>query len=60
MVDIRPETPEDEAQVRAVNEKAFGQPVEADLVDRLRVSCPEAISLRTAMMRSATAWVTKW
>ena len=45
MVEIRLETPDDEAQVRAVNEKAFGRPEEAGIVDRLRLSCPEAISL---------------
>ncbi len=31
--------------MRAVNEKAFGRPEEAGIVDRLRLSCPEAISL---------------
>jgi putative acetyltransferase len=45
MVDIRLETPDDEPQVRAVNEAAFGRPEEAGIVDRLRISCPEAISL---------------
>ena len=45
MVDIRLETPGDQPQVRAVNEAAFGQPEEAGIVDRLRISCPEAISL---------------
>jgi putative acetyltransferase len=44
-MDIRLEQPADEAQVRAVNEKAFGRPEEAGIVDRLRLSCPEAISL---------------
>ena len=45
MVNIRLETPDDAPQVRAVNEKAFGRPEEAGIVDRLRVACPEAISL---------------
>ncbi len=31
--------------MRSVNEKAFGRPEEAGVVDRLRISCPEAISL---------------
>jgi putative acetyltransferase len=44
-MNIRLEQPADEAQVRAVNEKAFGRPEEAGIVDRLRLSCPEAISL---------------
>ncbi len=35
-VTIRPETAADLAAIRAVNESAFGQPDEADLVDRLR------------------------
>ncbi len=33
---IRPERPEDIAAIRRINELAFGQPVEADLVDALR------------------------
>lgn len=36
MSQIRPEWPEDMAQIRAVNELAFGQPDEANLVDQLR------------------------
>ncbi len=45
MIDIRFETPRDIQRVHDINEKAFGQPAEADLVDRLRRSCPDAISL---------------
>jgi putative acetyltransferase len=45
MLTIRPELPEDRAQVRRINELAFKQPMEADLVDRLRESCAEAVSL---------------
>ncbi len=45
MVAIRPEEPEDAAQVRAVNELAFGQPAEADLVERLRRACSDSLSL---------------
>ena len=44
-MNIRPEEPDDQPQVRAVNEAAFGRPEEAGIVDRLRFSCPEAISL---------------
>src|SRR6059036_2739510 len=33
---IRPETPSDYNDIRAVNTEAFGGPDEADLVDRLR------------------------
>jgi len=42
---IRPETPEDAVQVRRINELAFGQPAEADLVDRLRRTCADSLSL---------------
>ena len=42
---IRPEQPADVAHVHAVNEQAFGQPLEADLVDALRRNCPDALSL---------------
>ncbi len=45
MIDIRFETPRDIQRVHDINEKAFGQSVEADLVDRLRRSCPDALSL---------------
>lgn len=45
MIKIRTERPEDVALVRVINEQAFGQPVEADLVDRLRRACPDALSL---------------
>ena len=42
---IRPEGPEDAARVRLVNELAFGQPAEADLVEKLRHACPDSLSL---------------
>ena len=42
---IRPETPADLASVRHVNELAFGQAEEADLVDALRKNCPGLVSL---------------
>ena len=42
---IREEGPEDEEAVRAVNERAFGQPAEANIVDRLRQSCPGRLPL---------------
>jgi putative acetyltransferase len=42
---IRAETPEDQAAIRNVNELAFAQPNEANLVDALRVNCPDHISL---------------
>jgi putative acetyltransferase len=42
---IRPETPADFSGIRQVNERAFGRPAEADLVDRLRQACADALSL---------------
>jgi len=42
---IRPERPEDFSQIRHVNEMAFGQPAEADLVEKLRQACGDALSL---------------
>lgn len=42
---IRPEVPGDVSQVRHVNELAFGQPAEADLVQRLRKACIDSLSL---------------
>lgn len=45
MAIIRPERPEDIARIGHVNERAFGRPAEADLVDRLRKACAEALSL---------------
>lgn len=45
MLTIRPEQPDDVTAVHLINEKAFGQPAEANLVDRLRPACPNAFSL---------------
>ncbi len=45
MITIRLEKPEDIPSVRIINERAFGQPAEADIVDKLRQNCPEALSL---------------
>jgi putative acetyltransferase len=45
VITIRPERAADTSEVRRVHELAFGQPVEADLVDRLRDACADALSL---------------
>ena len=45
MLDIRLERPGDATAVRSVNEQAFGQPDEADLVDALRASGATFLSL---------------
>jgi putative acetyltransferase len=42
---IRHEQAEDASRIREVNELAFGQPAEADLVDRLRQACTDSLSL---------------
>jgi putative acetyltransferase len=42
---IRLERPEDASQVRIVNERAFEQPTEANIVDRLRQTCAASLSL---------------
>jgi putative acetyltransferase len=44
-MEIRRERPEDKQAVRAVNELAFGQAQEADIVDALRDACPGLVSL---------------
>ena len=45
MLTIRIERPEDASPVRLVNQLAFGQPVEADLVERLRQAGTDSLSL---------------
>ncbi|HPO15147.1 MAG TPA: N-acetyltransferase, partial [Candidatus Hydrogenedentes bacterium] len=45
MLSIRRETSRDIPRVRAINEDAFGQPLEADVVDKLRVQCEDVLSL---------------
>ena len=44
-IEVRPEEPGDREAVRRVNEAAFGQPDEADLVDRLREQADPYLSL---------------
>ena len=45
MIEIRPETPDDIPAIRDVNERAFGAPAEAHLVDRLRAANKAVVSL---------------
>ena len=45
MINIRTETTQDVAAVRRINELAFGQPLEANLVDALRKNAQPQISL---------------
>ena len=42
---VRKEMPADMAAIRAVNQAAFAQTQEADLVDRLRKNCRDLLSL---------------
>jgi putative acetyltransferase len=44
-IEVRHERPEDQAHVRRVNELAFGQPNEADLVDALRAAGAATVSM---------------
>ena len=45
MVEIRKEQPQDIPLIHQVNKRAFGQLLEADLVDRLRRNCKDLLSL---------------
>lgn len=45
MINIRPEQNEDIAAVRRINEAAFEGSQEADIVDKLRQSCDDVLSL---------------
>ncbi len=45
MVTIREEQSADAEQIRIILQQAFGRTEEADIVDKLRQSCPNAISL---------------
>ncbi len=45
MVEIRFELPKDIDEVRLLNDKAFGQPEEGRIVDKLRKSCNRILSL---------------
>jgi putative acetyltransferase len=45
VITIRAERPEDISAVRQINQLAFGQPDEAELVDKLRQACAESLSL---------------
>ena len=45
MVKIRKEQPQDIPIIHEVNKRAFGQLLEADLVDRLRRNCNDLLSL---------------
>jgi len=45
MIIIREETPEDAGAIRRINQDAFRQPVEAQVVDLIRENCKDLLSL---------------
>ena len=45
MIEIRKEKQKDYDKVRIINDRAFGQPDEGHIVDKLRESCKEIVSL---------------
>ena len=45
MIEIRKEKQKDYDKIRIVNDQAFGQPDEGRIVDKLRESCKEIVSL---------------
>jgi putative acetyltransferase len=45
LINIRLERPGDVAEVRVINEEAFEQPAEANIVDKVRRACPDSLSL---------------
>lgn len=45
MICVREEGPDDIDAIRRLNEKAFGQLAEANIVERLRENCPNLLSL---------------
>lgn len=45
MISIREETPEDISAIRTINQQAFGRSEEAQVVDTLRESCDNLLSL---------------
>jgi len=45
MIEIREEQPDDIQVIREINVCAFGQPQEADIVDKLRTFCNDVLSL---------------
>ena len=49
ILSIRDEQPSDHDAIRSVLVAAFEETVEADLVDRLRMSCPDQVSLVAAL-----------
>jgi len=49
VIEIRKEQKEDYGQIRIVNNRAFGQPEEGRIVNKIRRSCREIVSLVAAL-----------
>ena len=45
MINVRREKLEDIQAIREVNEQAFGQPQEANIVDKIRNNCEDILSM---------------
>ena len=45
MINVREEISEDVPAIRVVNERAFGQPQEANIVDKIRNNCEDILSM---------------
>jgi putative acetyltransferase len=57
MIEIREEQPQDIAAISELNELAFGQTLEADLVEKLRQNCHNLLSLVAVMQNQVVGHV---
>jgi len=51
MIFIREEKADDIEQIKIINEQAFGQPAEANIIDMLRKSCSDLLSSQNRRRR---------
>ena len=57
MITIREEQPRDIKTIRNLNKRAFGQTQEADLVDKLRQTCDDLLSLVALMQNEVVGHI---
>jgi len=57
MITIREEQPQDTKIIRDLNKRAFGQTQEADLVDKLRQTCDDLLSLVALMQNEVVGHI---
>ena len=57
MISIREEQPQDIRIIRDLNKRAFGQTQEADLVDKLRQTCDDLLSLVALMQNQVVGHI---